>query len=82
MTVVTTTLPSDGVGEVSCARTTLMPDTGVKKKLEKERGTLDWMLGKQLRIYYYTCLFFCFVCFLAILSQANRSKAAQREKAG
>jgi len=41
-----------------------------KKKDNKER-----ILGKPLGIYYFSWGFF------VILSQANRSKAAQREKA-
>lgn len=72
-----------------------MPATRMKKKIklretdrdtqrERERGetdlkrgSLNWILGKQLGIYYCTFFF-----FFVILSQANRSKAAQREKAG
>lgn len=87
-----TKLSRDGEGEVSCVRTTLNnarhQNEGKIKLRERERGwegwrdgtdlkrgSPNWILGKQLGIYYCTC-------FFVILSQANRSKAAQREKAG
>lgn len=82
-----TKLPRDGEGEVSSVRTTLnnarhYSEEKIKLRERKrqgerdlKRGSLNWVLGKQLGIYYCTC-------FFVILSQANRSKAAQREKAG